>query len=416
MIVFQNTGNLDTKLLTTFGVSAKETDNPIGYFGTGLKYALAVLLRTGHEIAVHDGRAGVHVLGTKSETARDGLAAFDVVTINGKPTAFTLGLGKNWEVWQAYRELACNAYDEKGGIVARAQTYPDGRTLSQRATPKTYARREEPGTVSVVVKGEGIERVHDSRFPEVFAPRHENPVIVNGRAIIAPYRSEYIYNKGIRVAELRHPAQNIYDLLGHLSLTEDRTVRYEFEVRMRVAQAIALCDNESLIEKALLAPQGWYEHGLDYDQGSPSDVFRAVVERLCDTRYADIPPSALKICGLEHGKLAARAQNIQDLADQLEVRRFDKAIRFCRRIGFPVGDYPIRVVESLSPGVMGMAHEGSIYVTRKALDMGTKALAGTLIEEYLHLSRSCEDCTREMQNILVDSLVTMGERVTGEPL
>jgi len=48
MIVFGNDGGLDLQAAMTFGVSAKETNNPFGQFGTGLKYAVAILLRTGH--------------------------------------------------------------------------------------------------------------------------------------------------------------------------------------------------------------------------------------------------------------------------------------------------------------------------------------------------------------------------------
>jgi len=54
-IAFQNDGELDLRLMATFGCSVKETNNPIGFFGTGLKYALAVLLRTGHKVTVHLG-------------------------------------------------------------------------------------------------------------------------------------------------------------------------------------------------------------------------------------------------------------------------------------------------------------------------------------------------------------------------
>ena len=47
MIVFENPGEIDIRSISTFGVSVKEGDNPIGFFGTGLKYAIVVLLRTG---------------------------------------------------------------------------------------------------------------------------------------------------------------------------------------------------------------------------------------------------------------------------------------------------------------------------------------------------------------------------------
>ena len=48
LVVFQNKGLLDIRCITTFGETVKEHDNPIGQFGTGLKYAIAILLR--HDI------------------------------------------------------------------------------------------------------------------------------------------------------------------------------------------------------------------------------------------------------------------------------------------------------------------------------------------------------------------------------
>jgi hypothetical protein len=48
IVVFENPGEIDAAAIRTFGVSVKEGENPIGFFGTGLKYAIAILLRTGH--------------------------------------------------------------------------------------------------------------------------------------------------------------------------------------------------------------------------------------------------------------------------------------------------------------------------------------------------------------------------------
>ena len=45
-VVHVTKGKLDLRSLSTFGLNAKpNTTNPIGYFGTGMKYAIAVLLR-----------------------------------------------------------------------------------------------------------------------------------------------------------------------------------------------------------------------------------------------------------------------------------------------------------------------------------------------------------------------------------
>lgn len=42
--IFKNAGVIDPRAIATFGVSSKEGASPIGFFGTGLKYAVGVRL------------------------------------------------------------------------------------------------------------------------------------------------------------------------------------------------------------------------------------------------------------------------------------------------------------------------------------------------------------------------------------
>ena len=49
---FYNKSELPLECINTFGVSVKDNEHPIGYFGTGLKYAIAVLLRNGCTIDI----------------------------------------------------------------------------------------------------------------------------------------------------------------------------------------------------------------------------------------------------------------------------------------------------------------------------------------------------------------------------
>lgn len=54
-IYFSNRGLIDLDVIRTMGVNVKENDNPIGHFGTGLKFAIATLLRTGHKVDLYRG-------------------------------------------------------------------------------------------------------------------------------------------------------------------------------------------------------------------------------------------------------------------------------------------------------------------------------------------------------------------------
>ena len=98
MIVFENPSEIDIRSISTFGVSVKEGDNPIGFFGTGLKYAIAVLLRTNHGITIQSGETVVE-FGTRRESVRGQDFDFITMSINGAaplPMGFTTELGKTW--------------------------------------------------------------------------------------------------------------------------------------------------------------------------------------------------------------------------------------------------------------------------------------------------------------------------------
>src|ERR1700676_3943518 len=95
-VVFENPGEIDAAAIATFGVSVKESDNPIGFFGTGLKYALAILLRTGHKVSIQSGERA-HAFSLQEVTIRS--FPFSVVCMDGAPMGFTDAVGKTWVVW-----------------------------------------------------------------------------------------------------------------------------------------------------------------------------------------------------------------------------------------------------------------------------------------------------------------------------
>jgi hypothetical protein len=51
-VIFQNLGLIDLRAVQIMGLNAKESKNPIGQFGTGLKYAIAVLLRNNCSVSI----------------------------------------------------------------------------------------------------------------------------------------------------------------------------------------------------------------------------------------------------------------------------------------------------------------------------------------------------------------------------
>ena len=101
--------------------------------------------------------------------------------------------------------------------------------------------------------------------------------------------------------------------------------------------------------------------------------------------------------------------------DGLQKDMLEKAKAFCRQIGFDI-TYDIVIAESLGRGTLGLAEDGRIYLSWRCFDMGTKQVAATLIEEFLHLKHGVKDESRELQDLLLLKLVSLGEELIGEAL
>jgi len=52
IVNFCNNGEIGPRMWNTFGVSVKTTEESIGQFSTGLKYAIAVMVRNGRSLKI----------------------------------------------------------------------------------------------------------------------------------------------------------------------------------------------------------------------------------------------------------------------------------------------------------------------------------------------------------------------------
>lgn len=183
-IYFANKGTIDLDTIRTMGVSVKVNDNPIGYFGTGIKYAIATLLRTGHTVSLFTNGETVQFRLREKEIRGK---KFELVFMDDEQLAFTSELGKNWEVWQAYRELASNTMDEGGSI--------SGRFV-------------EADTV-FAVDGPEIGKAHDERN-KIFL--HSEPWLIADGVEVHRGKSHWLYYRGVRVQRLLKASRFTYNL------------------------------------------------------------------------------------------------------------------------------------------------------------------------------------------------------------
>lgn len=392
MIVFKNKGRIDIRAVTTFGVSAKgENKSAIGYFGTGLKYAIAITLRHGGKISVWRGLDKYEFHAVK-DTVRD--KEFDFVFMDeirageksfSIPLGFTTHLGANWEPWQAFREIYCNCLDEGGSTSLEAQP--------------------EEGYTTVVVDD-------FPAFQQAWADRHDivltdEPRYINDCVDVRLRGSRAIYYRGVRVIGLDKPAVRTYNITQPVQLTEDRTLRYTYQAESAVANSVLRSEDGEYIRMMLTSPADSWEYTIGYQQGHldvPSEVFLDTVAAIAQNTSVPLAPAALKV--LYARREFSHALQPIDMSDQ-ERRQLDFAYALLSRMGYDV-KYPVTVVDNLGTGVLGKAYmkEGKIALARRAFEIGTKCVAGTLLEEFLHLAFQYQDESRDFQNFLLDKLIS----------
>lgn len=403
MIVFQNAGEIDLRSVSTFGCSVKESKNPIGFFGTGLKYAIAVLLRTGHEVKLQSGVHQFRAVAT-SESLRG--KDFDFVSLQGEGRVIVLGftteLGKTWLPWMAYRELHCNAKDEPESKIFRSDSYPVAQA----------------GITRIIVSGDGILAAHETRREFIL---EGEPAFRLGSIEVFNQPTTSFFYKGIKVMEFQHPAMFAYNQTEHVDLTEDRTVKEPHVVPYTISRAMLSYADRGVLEKVLVATDRNIEYFFDYHGWSGSDPgrdFFPTVSALQRSSLTKVNLTALRLWRESGGGIVDPRRITPTKVQSLML---EKAIAFCESSGFMLrGEYPIILVESLGETeTLALADTigKQIFLTERLFEThGTKGVARALIEEYLHLRFGLKDCTREMQNFIFDKMVSLAEELKGEPL
>lgn len=378
IVKFANSGPIDPAVWSTFGVSVKETDNPIGQFGTGLKYAIAVLMRENRSLKITScGETYFFGVETANIRGKD----FQQITCNGRPLPFTTHLGSKWELWQAYRELYSNCVDEGGDIGEEGDT---------------------------VIHAE----IGDVEHSDVFLPPR-NAIISSNGCDIFPGESRHLYYKGIRAGSLQRRSMYTYNITS-ADLTEDRTFKYMFQVDQAISSAILTATNKDFLREWATQSKELFEESVSFSNSyaTPSpEVLELTRQYRRQSVYFQPELFAKALKHLGHDEYVKIDFN------EMQSRIVDKAKTFCQTIGHAI-DYPIHLVRDLGDETLALANMATkeIYVSDRVLTQGTKQVASTLIEENLHIKTGLRDCTYGMQSYLFDQIVTMGERITGELL
>lgn len=274
-VVFDTPGLIDIRSFTSFGVNVKpKTDSPIGYFGTGLKNAIAILIRHGLNVELWIGENKKYTFYKSTSKFRD--KDFDFIRMkretfdwdvrnwikpNYTELPYTTELGKDWKLWEAFRELYTNTIDEQG------ETYV-------RQTPDVSGQKER--TVIQVTGESFVNEFFDKDrnfLPEGLRERQGTE-----RLQVFERPCNYIYYRGMRVYDLEKPSTLTYNFLCEVKLSENRQAASPYMLQDEIAKYLLECENEEQIKKVLVGKDS-YEAGLNYGYTyrSPSRAFTNAV-------------------------------------------------------------------------------------------------------------------------------------------
>ncbi len=408
------------------GACTKRGQNKIGYFGSGLKYAIAVLLRENIEFEVYAGLKKIDIT-HKPDKLRD--QEFDVIYIDGQKTSMTTSMGPKWKLWQAIREIYCNARDEEKHKVEQVEE------ISQVAGETAfYIRFDNHLEIELFIKD----------WDKYFC--FNRPTIIEhtlGNVLSRIGGHMTTYRKGIKASNIERKSLYDYDF-QELSINESRLIDYEFYTYQHAATIWAESATEKMIQTLMkcynhpTCVRDCFEHHLDFNLCAayyfnqvwldvlgnkilvPFNNAGAFSDALAEDNsvvLSHVLIMALKKCfGDEitavfsdynpHGEFMVLPQT------EKETFLLKKCLSFFEEVNIEI-NYPIYVAAFENKTVLGRAIDGKIILSKKLFDLGGKKIVAAIMEEHMHLDSKCNDETRDFQNYIINQMITMLENKHG---
>lgn len=419
-ILIQNDGEIELNSFELIGASTKRGDNSkIGFFGSGLKYSIAFMMRNGIDFKIFSGLNKVEFT-TLPETLKG--KQFERICINGTPTSYTTTMGPTWEhQWFVLREIYCNAIDEGSCQMVKSTT------IVEPSEGKTRIYIE----LTTILQG--VIDKWDSYFSDernnLFVGKNMYTAYLDSKSTrqdITVYKktSGVLYRKGIKVYE---DENFLYDYeCASVSINEDRTAKSPTYLYYGITSLVAALANENYVANVLRNPGSREYHSLSTSSiGSEvsqdwvkfSQKYLLVVKETSG-KYADKINESPKECFLLPYYFAKQLKKDNN---DIEILGMGKMVGECAfdiiestpkmnflikevtaslsEMGYDV-NYEIKVANFLSEDTLGSAdiQQKVVYISDKTFEMGRRELALTIMEECEHIKSKCEDETRAFQN------------------
>lgn len=411
-VKFENDGEIDVNAFKLIGASSKETDDTkIGFWGSGLKYAIAVLLRHNIAIKAFSGKKEIKI--GKRNTKMRG-ESFEVVTINGSPTSITTRMGKDWELWFAIREITANAIDE-GGDIAKVTDDVSG----------------EHGKTKIFIEfTDEIKEIYNN-INSYFC-YNRKPIYSHHRFKIFDRLNTgvgIIYRRGIKVGE-KNDLSFDYDI-DDVSINESRVIHGFRELDRALTSHIKNIDDEYFINMFLLHDYGewdldWTWAGTHFSkkwknclQGYkiiPKEVSGYYLDEMNNPHYI-LPTQICELLKSQYGKdVDIAGYTSRGMFNYKKLQPTEKQSNLIEemrsKIEKVISTEGIDIeIGILDIGILGKAlpEERKIIISDSVFSRGKSEILKTMIEEYSHVVSGADDRTRQFQDFLIGIIATQLE-------
>jgi hypothetical protein len=407
-IEFANKGEVPINAFKLLGASSKRNDSSkIGYFGTGLKYALAVLLREGIPFKVYAGEKEVKISTRKTKFLDQEI---NVITVNGEKTSITVEAGINWEPWFAIREIYSNNLDEGGTMKPFQSMKPEA------GTTKIYVGIDE--------KVQQFTENWAQYFSNTRTVLFENPHY----KILQKANKDFltVFRRGICTYQNRKTSLFDYDVV-RLGINESRVAEHDYEARQRCAEALACCTNAEVltefmncdVEKYAEKDSDWWTYIFDEFncEYRISDTWLEVFKdkRIVPTEYGGfygmtensvaLPERLCKKLYERFGdklQIMGATKEAYIILDKKPTTIVEPAMKLLEKVGFGYPMEKVRWAKFKDEGVLGLADGGLVLLSEKLDSIAySNDILEVLFEEVAHTKSGKSDNTRGFQDYII---------------
>lgn len=441
-ILIQNDGEIETNSFELIGASTKRDEKgKIGFFGSGLKYSIAYMMRKGIDFKIF---SGLNEL--KFSTVNEQLKGkdFERICINGKETSYTVTMGPTWtKDWFVLREIYCNALDE--GTCTLVKSTGD-------------IRPSEDKTRIYVQLTEELKEVIDS-WDAYFADEREplftsenvytcylasdDGGVHNQPVTVYPKTNGTLYRRGIRVY---NNDRLMYDYgFANISINEDRTAKHGSAVSYAALGIFSLFSNEGYIKSVLRSGED-DTPSFEYSSLSTTDRENEISDKWVQFsqdntlvvkeksgKYAEylvgskrevfmIPAMFARLLKQSHPNVSILGMGvvIGDVAFS-EIELTPKMNYLLKEVQASLTEmkynapFEIAVADFEDEKIMGHADIANrkIRIAASTFDKGRREIAMTIMEETEHIRSKSGDETREFQTHIFSQWLKSMEEANG---